>query len=130
MKRLILALTVLGTLTFAPAGVFAQQPVDVFKDVCDSQARNSSVCEDVKPKGNPIFGPQGIITSIANILTILVGVAAIIGIIVAAVKMITNSNNPQEVSQARDLIIYAIVGLVLAALAQALVRLVLNKVFQ
>lgn len=112
-----------------PVQQLSAQPVNVFEDVCRGTAKDSSVCQDAKPKGNPLFGPQGIITSIANILTILVGIAAVAGIIVAAIKMITNGNNPQEVSQARDLIIYAIVGLVLAALAQALVRLVLNRVF-
>lgn len=126
IKKLLFGLLLLSTTAF-PVAAHAQ-PVDVFKDVCDSKARDSSVCEDAKAKGNPIFGPQGIITRIANLLSILIGIAAIVGIIFAAIKMATSGNNPQEVTQARDLIIYAIVGLVLAAIAQALVRLVLFNV--
>lgn len=129
MKKLILSLLTLAALTL-PVSVTAQ-PVEVFHDVCNSAASGSSVCEDARAKEgnpNPIFGPSGIITKIANLLSILIGVAAVIGIIFAAVKMATNGNNPQEVSEARDLILYAVVGLVLAAAAQALIRLVLYNI--
>lgn len=131
MKKKILALIVTATVLLTPTVVLAQSKpnVNVFHEVCKQQP-SSSVCEDAKLDGkNPLYGPDGVITSIANILSIIIGIAAVIGIIVAAIKMITNGNNPQEVSQARDLIVYAVIGLILAAAAQGLVRLVLQRIF-
>ncbi len=127
IRKIILSFSTL--LVFAaPTAIVSAQPVDLFNEVCNGRASDSSVCEDTKAKGNPIFGPRGIITKVANMLSILIGIAAVLGIIFAAIKMATNGNNPQEVTQARDLIIYAVVGLVLAAMAQALIRMVLVKI--
>lgn len=129
MKKKLLALIASAAIVLVPATALAQSNVELFHEVC-KQKPNSSVCKDADLDGqNPLYGPNGVITSIANILSILIGIAAVIGIIVAAIKMITNGNNPQEVSQARDLVIYAIIGLILAAAAQGLVRLVLQRIF-
>lgn len=125
-------LSAAGLLIFMllPIYTVSAQPVDVFHEACNlSGASSSTACETKQEinqsKRNPIYGPDGIITKVVDILTILVGIAAVIGIISAGLKFVTSGDNPQEVSQARDLVIYALVALIVAALAQALVRLVL-----
>lgn len=135
MKKIFYSFTIIifSTLFLTPAVAVSaaenvSDPVQLFNRVCEGRASDSSVCEDAKSNSNPLFGPTGIITKIANLLSILVGIAAVIGIILAGVKMAIHGNNPQEVSQARDLVIYAVAGLVLAAMAQALVRLVLFNI--
>lgn len=130
MKKIkILMITLLGVLILSPASVSAQK-VDLFKDVCTGSAANSAVCKDSKAgkSGNPIYGPQGIITIIINTITIVVGVAAVIGIIMAGFKFMTSGSNPQEVTKAREMVLYAIVALAIAALAQVIVRFFILKV--
>lgn len=130
MKKIkILMITLLGVLILSPASVNAQK-VDLFKDVCKGSAANSAVCKDSKAgkSGNPIYGPQGIITIIINTITIVVGVAAVIGIIMAGFKFMTSGSNPQEVTKAREMVLYAIVALAIAALAQVIVRFFILKV--
>lgn len=114
----------------AVVGVGSAQKVDVFNKVCRGGAANTAACKDSKAgkNGNPIYGPNGIITIIVNVISIIVGIAAVIGIIMAGFKLMTAGSNPQEVTKAREMILYAIVALVIVALAQAIIRFFINKV--
>ena len=63
---------------------------------------------------------------IVNILSIVVGVVAVIMIIVGGFRYITSGGESGNVSGAKNTLIYAIVGLVIVALAQFIVHYVLN----
>lgn len=68
------------------------------------------------------------ITTVINIFSLVVGVIAVIMIIVGGVKYITSGGDSGNVTGAKNTILYAIVGLVIVALAQIIVRFVLNEV--
>lgn len=102
--------------------------VNVFKEQCQGKTANSSVCQDATPDGNPLFGKNGIITSIINILSIIAGIAAVVVIIVSGLKFVTSGSNPQDANNAREGILYALIGLLFAVLAQAIVQLFLSKI--
>lgn len=127
LKAFITSTLFLGVF-LAPAYASAQVPL--FKDVCRDNKNRSSVCEDARQgrNANPLYGPNGVITVIVNLLSALVGIAAVIGIIVAGIKYITSASNPEEANKSRELVIYAVVGLVLATIAQVLVRAVLHNI--
>lgn len=103
---------------------------DVFKDVCSNpEASTSTVCKSKNLGGkNPIYGPDGILTAVINIVSLIVGIVAVIFIIIGGLKMITSGSNPQDVAKARETVIYAIVGVIIALLAQVIVQFVLKKV--
>ncbi len=105
----------------------ANAEVPFFKDVCQLNGQESSFCEDASQgaNANPLYGPHGIITIVVNILSLVVGIAAVIGIIVAGTKFLTSASNPEEANKARELVIYAVVGLILATVAQIIIRVVL-----
>lgn len=134
MRMYILSLLALPAFLFAmPAGqVFAQEAVDPFKQICKeapSGADAPTACKDKSLGGkNPLFGPDGILTKVINILSIVVGIAAVIGIMDAGLKFIRSGDNPQEVSSARDRVLYACIALVIAAAAQLMVRFILYKI--
>lgn len=65
-------------------------------------------------------------TRIVNLLSIIVGVVAVIMIIVGGFRYITSGGESGNVSGAKNTLIYAIVGLVIVALAQFIVHFVLN----
>lgn len=62
-----------------------------------------------------------------NIFSMIVGFAAIIMIIVGGLKYITSGGESSNISGAKNTILYAIIGLVVVALAQVVVRFVLDK---
>jgi hypothetical protein len=67
------------------------------------------------------------LTSIINIITSIVGVVALIMILVAGFKYITSGGDANKISSAKSTIIYAIVGLIVAALAQVIVHFVITQ---
>lgn len=127
-KRFLVASLFTVSLLAIPASAGA---VDVIGKNCTGRAANSSICVDNNPAAdaeNPIFGPKGIITTIINLLSVITGIVAVIIIILAGLKYISSGSNPQDVTQARERILYAFVGLIIAALAQVLVRFIIGKV--
>lgn len=62
-----------------------------------------------------------------NIFSAIVGIIAVVMIIVGGVKYITSQGESSNVTAAKNTILYAVVGLVIVALAQIIVRFVLER---
>jgi cytochrome bd-type quinol oxidase subunit 2 len=62
-----------------------------------------------------------------NIFSAIVGIIAVVMIIVGGVKYITSQGESANITSAKNTILYALVGLVVVALAQVIVRFVLNR---
>jgi hypothetical protein len=99
---------------------------------CDNpDALNTpKICGDnsASSKSNPIFGPNGVLTSAINILSIIVGVAAIVAIIISGLRMIVSNGDSNTFASARNGLIYSAVGLIVAVLAQIIVSFVLTNI--
>lgn len=81
--------------------------------------------------GDPTTSANGvnkIIGTVVNILSIIVGIVAVIMIIIGGFRFVLSGGDSNNTNSARNTIIYAIVGLVVVAVAQILVRYVLNRV--
>jgi len=78
--------------------------------------------------GNSEGKVNNIVTLIINIFSVIVGIIAVIMIIVGGFRYITSGGNDQNVASAKNTILYAIIGLVIVALAQLIVKYVLNRV--
>jgi len=68
-----------------------------------------------------------IIHTVVNLLSAIVGVVAVIMIIIGGFRYITSGGNDTSVTSAKNTILYAIIGLVVVALAQLIVRFTLSK---
>ena len=71
---------------------------------------------------------QDIVTTIVNIFSVVVGIVAVIMVIWGDFKYITSGGDQSNVTSAKQTIMYAIIGLVIVALAQFLVQFVLERV--
>lgn len=93
-------------------------PVAAFADVIDATP--------AKPTNAPtdLLGNIKIIT---NTLLIAVGIAAVIMLIIGAIRYIVSGGDPAGVKGAKDTIIYSIVGIVVAILAFAIVNFVITQ---
>lgn len=92
---------------------------------CGANSAASGDC-NTRPSGNL----NNTVTSVVNILSVLVGVAAVIMIIIAGLRYITSGGSAENTKSARNTLLYAIVGLVVVALAQIIVRFVLHSTTQ
>lgn len=68
-----------------------------------------------------------LVATVVNLFSVLVGVVAVIMIIVGGFRYITSGGDSGNVSSAKNTILYAIVGLVIVALSQFIVKFVLAK---
>lgn len=106
--------------------------IDVLKPVCEASTdnpnppTNSVVCQK-PPNENPIIGPRGVLTRAIQIIAAVVGVAAIFVMVISGVRMILSGGDPARVSSARNGAIFALVGIALALVAQAIVTFVLKR---
>ncbi len=64
---------------------------------------------------------------VINVLSLIVGVAAVIMIIIGGLKYILSQGEGSNTASAKNTILYAIIGLVVVAFAQVIVRFVLSR---
>ena len=74
-----------------------------------------------------LFGDSGVITSVTNIMLFLVGALAVIMIIWGGIRYAISGGNSSAVTAAKNTIMYALIGLVVAFLAFAAVNWVLES---
>ncbi len=67
------------------------------------------------------------LTNIINILLGIIGGLAVIFIIIGGIQMITSAGEPLKYKQARETILYAVIGLVVALSAYAIVSFIAGK---
>lgn len=65
--------------------------------------------------------------TLLNLLTIVVGLLSVIMIIISGIRFVSSNGDPNHVTSARNTLIYALVGLVVVAFAQIIVKLVLDR---
>lgn len=76
-------------------------------------------------KGGPTVVKS--ISIVTNTLLFAVGVIAVIMLIIGGIKYITSSGDPKGTQSAKDTIMFAVVGVVVALLAYAIVNFVLGQ---
>ncbi|MBN9398454.1 hypothetical protein BGO18_00180 [Candidatus Saccharibacteria bacterium 47-87] len=86
--------------------------------------------EAARGNGTPstLFGGSGVITTITNTLLFVAGALAVIMIIIGGIRYATSGGNASNVTAAKNTILYAIVGLIIAFLAFAIVNWVLGAI--
>ena len=94
---------------------------------CGTQLSTSSTTADCDVSGGT-EKVNSLITTIVNIFSIIVGIVSVIMIIYGGFRYVTSGGDSGNVSNAKNTIIYAIIGLVVVALAQFIVQFVLDKV--
>lgn len=126
------------TLTgFLAAFVFAF--VAVFTPVAPVNAQNCDVsqgaiggvdCANPGAENVPqdLFGTGSIFTTIVNILLFIIGAISVIMLIFGGIRYTTSGGDSGAVTSAKNTIMYAIIGLVVAFLAFAVVNWVLGAI--
>ena len=146
IKRIILSVSLAGLLlapALVPAAVASAQSSTPTTTDCTSTSGSVQGCLgagaclnttdpncDADTGGDANTRVNNIIKLVINMFSLVVGVISVIMIIVGGLKYITSSGDSGNVTGAKNTILYAIIGLVVVALAQVIVRFVLAKVTQ
>lgn len=135
LKQALLTLTA-GSLLFAPALVPAAAyaadsttGADINAGLCSGAnlKADDTDCDPQVDAGAANSKINSIITTVINLFSLVVGVVAVIMIIIGGLKYITSGGDSGNITGAKNTILYAVIGLVVVALAQFIVKFVLGK---
>jgi len=108
--------------TFAQVGVDCSDAKFAQTEFCQEIINNPQTADD-----NSIIGT---LQTVINLLTVVVGVAAVIGIIIGGLQIATQSGGSKDQSgvvKGRRTILYSVVGLGVALLARTIIVFVLGR---
>lgn len=117
MKKIILLSSILFAF-MTPASAFAATPFGACKNVVSG---NTAVCSgDAKDA-------KEIAKNIISVLLWIVGMASIIVIVYSGITFVTSAGNPSQITRAKTMLLYAVVGLVVSILAYAIVNFIVGS---
>ena len=112
----VIASAFMIALMVAPLAGAASTPIESGAD----SARGSGQTAD-------LFGQTGVFQTITNVLLFILGAISVIMIIIGGLRYVISGGNSTAVTAAKNTILYAIVGVIVALLAYAIVNFVLTS---
>jgi hypothetical protein len=115
---LIALALVLGLGTYATTPVGA---INVIDDACTGSNAQTDVCKAQDDQAGKL------VRDVINLLLFIIGVISVIMIIVGGIRYTVSDGDASNIKTAKDTILYAVVGLVVALLAYAIVNFVVGR---
>ena len=86
--------------------------------------------EAARAEGMPtmLIGPSGVFTQITNTVLYIVGIISVIMLIYGGLRYVISGGDSKKVTDAKNTILYAIIGLIVSILAFAIVNFVINAI--
>ena len=120
LKLLVASLVLFSGVSF---GVMSMQPAYAAPvDVLEECNNGSRVCAGTNKSS--LYTLMG---NVVNLLLIIAGIISVIMIIVGGIRYTTSAGDAGQTKSARDTVIYAVAGLVIAIMSFAIVNFVLAR---
>lgn len=127
MKRITqkIALTLAALLTLAAFSPGLSLALDTKGAIqCGVNGANGADCAAQPPQTSSL---DSTVKTLINLLSVIVGIVAVIMIIIAGFKYITSAGDSNKVTSAKSTLLYALIGIVIVALAQTIAHFVLTE---
>ena len=115
--KVVLPALVLGVVAVAVAGVGEVSALTL------QEGAEAAKCDGCP---TDLFGDTGVFKQITNIVLYIVGIIAVIMLIIGGIKYVVSGGDSKKVTDAKNTVLYAIIGLVIAFLAFAIVNFVIS----
>jgi hypothetical protein len=119
MKKMFVGVFALLGISLASLAPQPALAINVF-DQCANNA-DSAVCKSTGDQA------PDMVKIVINILLTVLGMIAVIMIVVGGIRYTTSNGNASQVKEAKDTILYAVVGLVVAIMSFSIVNFVLGR---
>jgi hypothetical protein len=127
IKTMLASLLAVPVLAF---GVVALAPAQTANAQCPENGigtiSQGATCAKGAETPPTLFGDGGIFTTIVNILLFIIGAISVIMLIIGGIRYTISGGDSSAVTSAKNTIMYAIVGIIVAVLAYAIVNFVLR----
>lgn len=121
--RAVVAVFMLSLMVFALHPQQAAAQINVFQPC--TGVSDISVCRD---DGGKLFGQNSVWNRILTTLTFIIGAVSVLMIVIGALRYTLSGGDEKATVSAKNTIIYSIVGLILAVMANAIVNFVLVNI--
>jgi hypothetical protein len=124
MKRKLI--TYIGTLSVLSATILsvALAPDSLAFNLSIQDGANSAKGVD---QAATLFGATGIFTTISNVMLFAVGAVSVVMVIIGGLRYVISGGNSGNITAAKNTILYAVVGLVIAIMAYAIINFVIGS---
>lgn len=137
MKALLIkisfVLTLLTPLTIATQPAFAAPACDPNTTQQALQAGANGAagvpgCDVDKAKTEAASNLETTVTNVVNVMSLVIGVLAVIMLIIGGLRYVTSGGKQENIQAAKNTLLYAVIGVAIAALSQAVIHFVLKNV--
>lgn len=115
-------------------GLLALSPSTAYAGLFDGAKSEACAGAEVKPASGPNCSgddKRALSTTIQNgidLVSAIVGFIAVVMIIIGGIRFVVSNGDSAKVTTARNTIIYALIGLILVAFSQIIVKFVLARI--
>lgn len=109
------------------ADTFVAQPVAAQAEGGISEGANSAKGEG---QSDDLFGPEGVFSKITNAALFVIGAVSVLMLIYGGIRYTISGGDSKAVTDAKNTILYAIIGIIVALLAYAIVNFVLQRLVE
>jgi|ERR1700683_4341639 len=120
-------MSVASIMVTAPAAQAVTAP-NCNPDTETNPIADGASCSQAAGTSANLFAQGGVFQTVADTLIFLVGAVAVIFLIIGGLRYVISNGDPKNVSAAKDTILYAIVGIVVAIVSFAVVSFVITQI--
>lgn len=89
--------------------------------------KDSADCAKGSGQSESLTGTGGVFATVTNILLFIIGAVAVIMLVIGGIRYTISGGDQAQVKAAKDTILYAIIGIIVAILAYAAVNFVIGS---
>jgi len=119
------------SLLLVPAAVFALAfvavPVSAQCDAGTGSIATGAQCAAPSGAATNLFGDGSIFQTVTNILLFLIGAISVVMLIIGGIRYVLSGGDQSAITSAKNTILYAIIGIIVAFLAYAAVNFVTSQ---
>ena len=104
-------------------GIFAVAMVANVSALTLQEGAKAAQCDGCP---SDLFGNTGVFRQVTNTILYIVGIIAVIMLIIGGIKYVVSGGDSKKVTDAKNTVLYAIIGLVVCFLAYAIVNFVIS----
>ena len=105
-------------------GVFAVMAATGASALTLQEGAQAAQCDGCP--GN-LFGDTGVFRQVTNVILYIVGIVAVIMLIIGGIRYVVSGGDSKKVTDAKNTVLYAIIGLVICFFAFAIVNFVISS---
>jgi hypothetical protein len=103
------------------------QPVDSYAQGAEGGLAGGASSAKGQDQQENLFGNGGLFQTITNVLLFIIGAVSVIMLIIGGIRYVVSGGDSGAVTSAKNTILYAVIGIIVAILAYAIVNFVITS---